>query len=160
MLEDAPWRDTLSGQPWTFEDWKTCSTNIVQWTAENNHCLLARLLVNSGKALSQENIGLLIEGAVAQGFTELTNICLGSDNVPQAVLDSSLQAAVDGGHLAIVERQLLAKADVNAADEDGWTALQAAAEGGHLAIVERLLQAEADVKAADEDGWTALQAAV
>ena len=52
----------------------------------------------------------------------------------------ALQAAVEGGHLAVVERLLQQKADVNAAaaKSDGRTALQAAAEGGHLVVVERL----------------------
>ena len=44
-----------------------------------------------------------------------------------------MQAAVEGGHLAVIERLLEEKAEVNAAaasDYGGRTALQAAAEGG------------------------------
>ena len=53
---------------------------------------------------------------------------------------TALQAAAEGGHLAVVERLLQWNADVNAAAAgyDGRTALQAAAEGGHLVVVERL----------------------
>ena len=53
---------------------------------------------------------------------------------------TALQAAAEGGHLDVVERLLVAKADVNApaADDSGRTALQAAAGGGHLDIVKVL----------------------
>jgi hypothetical protein len=51
-----------------------------------------------------------------------------------------LQAAAEGGHLAVVERLLQEKADINiaAAEYNSRIALQAAAEGGYLAVVERL----------------------
>src|SRR5947199_10510377 len=58
---------------------------------------------------------------------------------------TALQAAAEGGHLAVVERLLQENVDVNAAL--ARTALQAAAGGGHLAVVERLLQENADVNA-------------
>ncbi|KAL8802033.1 MAG: hypothetical protein Q9200_006727 [Gallowayella weberi] len=161
LLEDAHWRDTLSSQPWTFKDWKERSTKIVQWIVENNHCSLARLLVE--KEFDQGKLRILIEGAAEMGFTELTKIGLSSENIPQIILDFSLKSAAKGGHLAVVERLLQEKADVNAAAgyDGGRTALQAAAGGGHLAVVERLLQEKADVNAgaADYDGRTALQAA-
>ncbi|CAG8143572.1 unnamed protein product [Penicillium olsonii] len=51
---------------------------------------------------------------------------------------TSLQAAVGGGHIEVVEQLLAAKADVNAppGKNYGRTALQAAAEGGYLEIVD------------------------
>ncbi|KAL8912056.1 MAG: hypothetical protein Q9171_002844 [Xanthocarpia ochracea] len=148
LLDDAHWRDTLSSQPWTFEDWKEGSTNIVQWIVENNHCTLARLLVE--RELAEENLQTLIEGAAARGFTELTKIGLSSRIIPYTVLDSSgLTWAAKGGYLAVVETLLKENADV-----DTWTALEAAAGEGHLAVVERLLQEKADV-----DTQTVLEAA-
>ncbi|KAF7508070.1 hypothetical protein GJ744_009652 [Endocarpon pusillum] len=77
---------------------------------------------------------------------------------------TALQAAAEGGHLAVVERLIQEKADVNAAagDGNGRTALQAAAGGGYLAVIERLIQEKADVNAAAAEGYsgrTALQAA-
>lgn len=53
---------------------------------------------------------------------------------------TALQAAAEGGHLAVVERLLQAKAEVNAAAASryGRTALQAAADNDHLNIVKRL----------------------
>ena len=64
-----------------------------------------------------------------------------------------LQAAAEGGHLAVVEWLLAVKADVNAAASyyNSQTVLQAAAGGGHLAVVEWLLAAKADVNAAAAD---------
>ncbi|ERF76459.1 hypothetical protein EPUS_06120 [Endocarpon pusillum Z07020] len=74
-----------------------------------------------------------------------------------------LALAATLNHIAVVDRLIQEKADVNAAAaaEGGRTALQAAAEGGHLAVVERLIQEKADVNAAAAawEGRTALQAA-
>ncbi|KAL8726314.1 MAG: hypothetical protein Q9166_006792, partial [cf. Caloplaca sp. 2 TL-2023] len=159
LLEDAQWRDTLSCSSWTLEDWEKRSTNVIQWTVENDHCSLAQLLVDSERELTPENLGLLIEGAARRGNAELMEVSLGSENIAQTLLNSSLQSAAGGGHLAVVERLLQEKADVNATSIDGGTALQAAAGGGHLAVVERLLQKKADVNAINIDGGTALQAA-
>ncbi|KAL8911353.1 MAG: hypothetical protein Q9172_007688 [Xanthocarpia lactea] len=151
LLKDAHWRDTLSSQPWTFEDLKEGYTNIVQWVVENNHCSLARLLVERELARGTRGTrGILIEGAAAMGFTELTEIALSSRNISHTILNSSLKSAAKGGHLAVVERLLQERADV-----DTWTALEAAAGGGHLAVVERLLQGKAHVEIAA----TVLQAA-
>ena len=163
LLENAHWRDTLASCPWTFEDWEKDSTKIVEWTVDNNHCSLAQLLFDSEKALTNENLRILVEDAAGRGYKELIEVSLTWGKVPSAVLQSSLQSAAGWGHLAVVERLLQAKADVNAAPAiyDGRTALQAAAGGGYLAVVERLLEAKADVNAAPaiHDGRTALQAA-
>jgi ankyrin repeat protein len=58
--------------------------------------------------------------------------------------ETALQAAVKGGHAAIVERLIAANADVNAPpDLRGRTALQAAAWGRYKDIVDILLRAGA-----------------
>jgi ankyrin repeat protein len=77
---------------------------------------------------------------------------------------TALRPAAESGHLDVVERLLVAGADVNVVTVNGYghqTALQAAAEGGHLDVMERLLVAGADVNAAaaSNGGRTALQAA-
>jgi ankyrin repeat protein len=73
-----------------------------------------------------------------------------------------LQAVAEGRHLAVVERLLITKANVNAATArtNRHTVLQAAAEGGHLAVVKRLLITKADVNSAvvESNRITALQA--
>lgn len=57
---------------------------------------------------------------------------------------TSLWAAAEGGHMAVVDRLLKAGVDVNASGNgQGDTALSAAAAGGHAAVVERLLKAGA-----------------
>ncbi|KAL8991816.1 MAG: hypothetical protein Q9169_007626 [Polycauliona sp. 2 TL-2023] len=161
LLEQAHWRDTLSSQPWTVEDLRKFSTNIAQWTAENNHCSLARLLTDSEYGYPQKNLRILVEAAAKRGFTVLVGICLRSKHVPQDVRDISLQAAARVGHLAVVEQSIQMNANVNASIERQGTALQVAVRGGHSAIVERLLQERADVNAAAtvEFGYTALQGA-
>ena len=57
----------------------------------------------------------------------------------------TLRPAAEGGHLDVVERLLVGRADVNAAaaTNGSRTASQAAAEDGHLDVVERLRQAGA-----------------
>ncbi|MCJ1455420.1 hypothetical protein MMC28_005775 [Mycoblastus sanguinarius] len=54
LIREADWRDTLSGVPWTFEDWKICATNVVQWTVEQDHCSLAQLIIDSNVSLTQK----------------------------------------------------------------------------------------------------------
>ena len=161
LIREASWRDTLSGVPWTLDDWKKRATNVLQWVVEQNHCSLAQLIIGSDARLTLENLLNFVEGAAKRGHANLIDISLGSEDISQPILDSGLQSAAGGGHLDVVERLLQEKADVNAAAASyGRTALQAAAEGGHLDVVERLLQEKADVNAAAASyGRTALQAA-
>ena len=67
--------------------------------------------------------------------------------------------AAERGHLEVVRLLLEARADKNAARQDGTTALMAAAVNGHLEVVRLLLEAGADKNAASQDGTTALMAA-
>ena len=151
LLDDSRWRGTLSGYPWTFEDWESRSPNVVQWVAENNHCLLAQVLIDSETNLTLENLQVLIEDAARRGHAELVEVCLGSQNISQMVLHSALVSAVLSGHLTVVERLLQEKVDVTAAG-----ALHSAAQNDHSAIVERLLQEGADVNSINKFEKTAL----
>ncbi|KAA8907989.1 ankyrin repeat-containing domain protein [Sphaerosporella brunnea] len=79
-------------------------------------------------------------------------------------MSRALAHAASSGHLAVINRLLQEKPNLNAIAANGdqnRTALQAAAEGGHVAVIERLLQENADVNAAavGRHGRTALQAA-
>jgi ankyrin repeat protein len=101
--------------------------------------------------------------AAEKGYEAVVGFLIGrlnaNVNFRDKIGQTALQAAAGGGHLAVVERLLREKADVNAAaTNSGRTALQAAAGGGHLAVVKRLLQEKADVnaEAARYEGGTAL----
>jgi ankyrin repeat domain-containing protein 50 len=63
------------------------------------------------------------------------------------------------GHEAVVKGQLDQKAEVDAKDEDGWTALHWAAIRGHEAVVQLLLENKADLEGADKTGMTAVMLA-
>lgn len=147
LIEQAEWRGTLSDLPWTFEDLSKYNDNVFEWIVEKHHCLLAQLLTTCGTPLLEKNLSILINGAAVKGYTELLNISLKSEAISQEILDSALQLAAGEGHLAIVERLLQEKSEVNTASAEYWgtTALQAAAGGGHLAVVEKLLRAKANV---------------
>ena len=163
LIDEAGRRDTLSGIPWTLEDWNERATNVIQWIVEQDHCSLAQLMIGSDRRLTQKILLLLVRGAAERGYAKLVDVSLGLEDISQPTLDLSLESAAGGGYLDVVERLLQEKADVNAAAAKGYgrTALQAAAERGHLDVVERLLQEKADVNAAAayDYGRTALQAA-
>ncbi len=60
------------------------------------------------------------------------------------------------GNSEVVDWLLDKGADVNLADDDGYTPLMLAAQYGHLAVVKRLLKKGASAKARTQNGQTAL----
>ena len=67
-----------------------------------------------------------------------------------------LRRAALAGDLAQLRDVLATGVDLEAPDEEGWTALHGAAFHGRTACLEALLAAGASVHSVDEDGWTAL----
>ena len=70
-----------------------------------------------------------------------------------------ISACREPGHDDVVKRLVDAEADLEARDQNEWTALIRAAGEGHDDVVKRLVDAEADLEARDEDGGTALSPA-
>jgi hypothetical protein len=63
----------------------------------------------------------------------------------------------DNGHLAVVKYLCESSAQIDLANNDGWTTLMRAAEGGYLLeVVKYLCERGAQVGLADNDGSTAL----
>ncbi len=67
--------------------------------------------------------------------------------------------AAEGGHVAIADRLLAAKAKVDHVDGKGKTALMRAAENRRVAMVDHLVKYGANVNHADKRGKTALMRA-
>ena len=67
-----------------------------------------------------------------------------------------LREAIEKGDIEAVQQHLVAGADVNAKDENGWTALHYAAVNGHKEIAELLIDNGAEVNAKDNSGYTPL----
>ena len=66
-------------------------------------------------------------------------------------LNKELLEAVKKGNLEIVKYLVGIGADVNAEDNDGWTALMSGASGGNLNVVKYFIEKGADVNA--KGGW-------
>ncbi|WP_369750915.1 ankyrin repeat domain-containing protein [Pontibacter sp. BAB1700] len=69
---------------------------------------------------------------------------------------TDLIGAARAGDVAVIREHLQSKADVNAADQRGFTPLIIAVYGGHHEAVEVLLEAGANVNQQDASGNTAL----
>ncbi len=70
--------------------------------------------------------------------------------------DSKLYVAAENGDAELVKLLIAAGANVNKANEYGWTPLYWAAWNGHKECVEQLIAAGADVNKAEKDGSTPL----
>ena len=154
----------LAMKPWTRDDEVKTEGPVIEYILNESHCALVACLRDTQTCgTSSINVRDLLVKASGRGNSQIVEIILSFDDSAASDVNKSLQAAAGGGHVEVVERLLVAKANVNAAPGfDGRTALQAAAGGGHIEVVERLLAARADVNAAsagESKGRTALQAA-
>ncbi|KAI3573042.1 ankyrin repeat protein [Fusarium oxysporum f. sp. albedinis] len=147
----------LAHVPWQESIFHRNEEVILIWSHQTHHYALLRY-ANSVPGLPEPKRIELMRTSASEGDDEAIAIFLDAGYGRTA-----LQAASAGSHIQIVERLLVAGADVNvaAAAEEGRTALQAASAGGHIQVVERLLEAGANVNAAAAAryGRTALQAA-
>nr|MCR4819145.1 ankyrin repeat domain-containing protein [Fretibacterium sp.] len=76
-----------------------------------------------------------------------------------AMTDEDFAGLCKKGSVQEIRNALLKEANINAKDEDGWTALMAAAANNKPEVVSLLLKAGADVNAMDQYGGSALMAA-
>lgn len=72
---------------------------------------------------------------------------------------SPLHQAANRGMLQLLRLLINRGADVNVADDGGWTPLMLAVRGGKLAAMQALLDAGADAEARNRQGHTALHLA-
>lgn len=72
---------------------------------------------------------------------------------------TALMFSAQAGSVECVRRLVWAGAELNAAEEDGWSALHFAAKEGHMAVCMALLESRADPELYDSDDRTALQVA-
>ncbi len=79
---------------------------------------------------------------------------------PKGLPSDALHRAAKAGNLKGLEAALAAGVDVNARDDQGWTALMYVVDKGYVLLVEPLLQAKADLDVRAPDGAAALFMAV
>lgn len=104
--------------------------------------------VNQAETHRQEEI--TIASIVCRGELENTNVGH----------HTALSRAAKQGHTEILQRPTAAGADIDGADNTGWTPLQLAATNGRMETVRILLAAAAHTETADSEGYTALDGAV
>lgn len=133
LLDEAGWRDTLTGVPWTFEDWKQLTFDVVEWALVENHSELAQYILDSGNTIATVE---MIKEAATMKSTRWKEIISSATVTRDQEINISLALAARGGHLLVVERWL----EVEIRPRALSAGFIAAAQGGHLKIMERLLQ--------------------
>lgn len=151
----------LAGDPDCVRRWRRAyRPDPVRAAIEAGHTAVARRLIAAGGSEKPyEDYGYGIETAARKGRIDV--VCRyveagGGKQLPPG----ALRDAAAGGHLEIVELLLKAGADVNAAEDNGWTALHGAASAGQRLAAERLLKAGARCDVAATCGWRPIHAAL
>ena len=141
--------------------------------AAAGHTDVVELLL--GKAATQQHKDQALAAADANGQVASIRLllshgaridqpdALGATPHPKAAAlsmgESELMHAAEGGDLARAQKLLAAGADVNEADDGGWTPLFNAAHHGHAALVRLLLSHGARIDYLHHNGETALMVA-
>ncbi|QYT04792.1 ANK_REP_REGION domain-containing protein [Trichoderma simmonsii] len=129
-----------------------------------------RCLLNHGGRLDQRDDYDCTALSVAAfgGYRQIVEILLEAEAAEsdeelkweQADLNTALQAAIRGNHLAIVERLLLVGADIKSKDRDGDSSLCNAMYAGSVDMAKFVLGYSVDVKHTNEDEYNALHLAI
>jgi ankyrin repeat protein len=107
----------------------------------------------------EETPALLI-AAERGDLPTLTKLISSNDvtiDVKDACYWTPLMKAALNGHTEVVERLILAGADVNQLDKGGYSSLMLAASNNHPEIIDLLIKAGAEIDLVEQTkGWTAL----
>jgi ankyrin repeat protein len=80
-------------------------------------------------------------------------------NTPGGFGNRPLKIAAVRGDVHAIEVLVAAGAEIDALNEDGWTALHHAASQGHLPAIQRLVELGATLDVREKDGLTPLEVA-
>jgi ankyrin repeat protein len=107
-----------------------------------------------------EEIPALLIAAESGDLPTLTKLIEGDSatiDVKDACFWTPLMKAALNGHTEVVERLILAGADVNQIDKGGYSSLMLAASNNHSDIIDLLIRAGANIDQIEiTKGWTAL----
>lgn len=123
--------------------------------ARQGNGAMAELLVHKGAHIDAEVVGWTpLFLAAARGSVEVVQVLMRAGADSRSIEGMSpLVLAADNGHVDALKTMIGLGGDVNAADQDGWTALHSA-KG--KAMVDMLIEAGANIEARDSEDDTAL----
>ena len=128
------------------DDGETGRDLVLHWLVDNQHADIAREYVRINSDV--EDMTMEHEGEDED-----------DDDDDEGWDTTTLLLASEYGYLEVVNALVATGADVNKADNDGWTPIYVASQDGHLEVVQALIAAGADVNKADNDGRTPISRA-
>ena len=102
---------------------------------------------------------LALLNATRTGHNEAVQFLLDLTDNTDHCNEEALMLGSEGGYEPVVKSLLLAGANVNSQDNDGWTALMKASKNNHITTVHTLLEVGADPHLQISDGHNALMIA-
>ncbi len=128
--------------------------------ADKGHADIVKILVE--RVTDVNHIGSALRSDARKAHMPIVRMLLGKCSLEDRLICWNILlfvAASNSGDIAVVKTAIEEGADVNNADEEGWTVLMRAAGEGHAAIVEILLDNGANIDATNKYNQTALMRA-